>query len=308
MNIYSENYNVNFDFYISDNISDDEHYDVNFDLKFDSFYNFIESLKESKKYYHDYCNSENIKDFDNEYIDNINILKGELLKYFILITNDNDVEKYVIINDTIKDLHNYMIKKIKDYCKSNRYRGFKIPDICGQVPDIGFDYDHTFIEISESDADFIINININYLTRSQLSKLILLYTFNAKSTHFRGSFLQKMNITPFHDIKKYNENNHCNHSYILDTYGISSYIKLKYYILPIFQSSQYQYISKFYTSLTNYLDSLSYETIYTRELDEILRNLPYICLSNISSKKLLNYNNNINLIDLDNDKEYPEID
>ena len=306
MNIYSDNedYNVNFDFYISDN----KHHNVNFDLKFDSFYNFIESLKESKKYYHDYCNSENIKDFDNEYIDNINILKGELLKYFILITNDNNVEKYVIIDDNIKGLHNYMIKKIKDYCKSDEYNGFKIPLLCGELPSSGFEYDHTFIQISESDADFIINININNLTRSQLSKLILLYTFNAKSTHFRGGFLQKMNITPFHDIKKYDENHYCNHSYIFYIYGISSYIKLKYYILPICQSPQYQYISKFYTSLTNYLDSLSYKTIYTRELDEILCNLPYICLSHISSKKLLNCNNNINLIDLDNDKEYPKID
>ena len=306
MNIYSDNedYNVNFDFYISEN----KHQNVNFDLKFDSFYNFIESLKESKKYYHDYCNSENIKDFDIEYIDTINILKGELLKYFILITNsnNNNVEKYVIIDDTIKKLHNYMIIKIKDYCKSDKYNNFKIPEICGQVPDIGFDYDHTFIEISESDADFIINININYLTRSQLSKLIRLYAFNCKSIYFRGGFLQKMNITAFYDINKYNEHNHCNHSYILDTYGISSYIKLKYYILPIFQSPQYKYISKFYTSITKYLDSLSYQSIYERELDEILCNLPYICLSHISSKKLLNYNNNINLIDLD--KEYPEID
>ena len=64
--------------------------------------------------------------------------------------------------------------------------------------------------------------------------------------------------------------------------------------------------TKFYTSITKYLDSLSYQSIYERELDEILCNLPYICLSHISSKKLLNYNNNINLIDLD--KEYPEID
>jgi len=35
-------------------------YNVNFDLKSDSFYDFIESLKESKKYYHDYCNLEDI--------------------------------------------------------------------------------------------------------------------------------------------------------------------------------------------------------------------------------------------------------
>ena len=37
-----------------------EKYKVNCDLKFDSFYNFIESLKESKKYYYDYCKNENI--------------------------------------------------------------------------------------------------------------------------------------------------------------------------------------------------------------------------------------------------------
>ena len=37
-----------------------EEYKVNFDLKFDSFYNFFESLKESKQYYHDYCKNENI--------------------------------------------------------------------------------------------------------------------------------------------------------------------------------------------------------------------------------------------------------
>ena len=65
-------------------------YNINIDLKFDSFHIFIESLKESRKYYHDYCNSENIniEDFNNEYINNINKLEGELLKYYILIEND----------------------------------------------------------------------------------------------------------------------------------------------------------------------------------------------------------------------------
>ena len=33
------------------------------------------------------------KNFDNEYIKNSNKL-GELLKYYILITDDNDIEKY----------------------------------------------------------------------------------------------------------------------------------------------------------------------------------------------------------------------
>ena len=86
-------------------------------MKFDSFFEFIEQLKESKKYYSDYCKTKNINiiDFDNEYIDNLNILKSELLKYYILITNDDNVEKYIVINDIIKDLHNFMIKIIKEY-------------------------------------------------------------------------------------------------------------------------------------------------------------------------------------------------
>ena len=36
------------------------------------------------------------KNFDNEYIKYFNKL-GKLLKYYILITDDNDIEKYVII-------------------------------------------------------------------------------------------------------------------------------------------------------------------------------------------------------------------
>jgi len=155
-----------------------EKYKVNFDLKFDSFYNFIEQLKESKKYYSDYCknNNINIKDFDNEYIDNINKLEGELLKYYILITDNNNVEKYIIINDIIKELHNYMIKIIKECCIFNfgTFIGFN-----HLTMNSGGRYrEYHNLSITESDADDIINININNLTRSQLSKLILLYALN----------------------------------------------------------------------------------------------------------------------------------
>ena len=37
-------------------------------------------------------------------------MEGELLKYYILITDDNDVEKNVIINDTIKEIYNIVMK------------------------------------------------------------------------------------------------------------------------------------------------------------------------------------------------------
>ena len=52
-------------------------------------------------------------------------------------------------------------------------------------------------------------------------------------------------------------------------------------------------------SLNFYLDNLTYESIYKRELTKILINLPNICISHISSKKLLNnISNDKNLIDL----------
>ena len=203
-----------------------EKYKVNFDLKFDSFYNFIESLKESKQYYHDYCKNENINiiDFNNEYINNINKLEGELLKYYILITDNNDVEKYIIINDIIKDLHNYMIKIIKECCIFNGYRfiGFNhltinfSPPYSRHPPP-----EYRSLSITESDADDIMNINMNYLTRSQLSKLILLYALNDnRHTRYRQGFLEKMNI-----IKLNFENpSYCIYQYIIGVLTFSSFI------------------------------------------------------------------------------------
>jgi len=62
-------------------------YNINFNLKLYSFYFFILMNHFIKKYYHNHCNLKNIniKDFDNEYIKNINILEGELLKYYFKI-------------------------------------------------------------------------------------------------------------------------------------------------------------------------------------------------------------------------------
>jgi len=42
-------------------------------------------------------------------------------------------------------------------------------------------------------------------------------------------------------------------------------------------------------SRDKYLDSITYESIHERELNKILVNLPNICISNIKSKKILNY-------------------
>ena len=86
-----------------------EKYNVKFELELNCFSHFFESLKKSKEYYHNYCNLQNINiiDFDNEYLDTINILKSELLKYYILVTNnlDNDIIKYIIIDNNYIDFY-----------------------------------------------------------------------------------------------------------------------------------------------------------------------------------------------------------
>jgi hypothetical protein len=296
-----------------------EKYNINFDLKFDTFYNFFESLKESTKYYYDYCKAENINivEFDNEYIDHINILKSELLKYYILITNDNNVEKYIVINDIIKDLHNFMLQQIYKanlVSSYNIFPQFEIDDetydtsqisryyICNtklkiyddynddynSESDDGFNeekYDDEAIETTMvyEDANFIRSININYLTRTQLYRLIRIYTHNAyRYAHFQKGFLLKMGI--------------CNKI-------VSSSNKyLKY--------SCYKTVLNLNNSLNNYLDSLTIKSINERELDKILITLPNICISHISSKLLNNISDKPNLIDLSEnlDDKYIAVD
>jgi len=233
---------------------DNKKYNVNFDLKLDSFFYFIEELKESKKYYHDYCNLENIntKDFDNEYIDTINILKSDLLKYYILITDNNDIEKYVIINDTIKDIYNSVMKIF-----TNMHR-----------------FNETHVHVSYK--MIISSFNINYLTRKKLDILIKFYAY----VYFK--------------FRNYNED-------LLQRIINIDQVKVRDQVEVL------NYNPDAIKNLNNYLDSLNYKTIYERELDKILNNLPNICLSHISSKKLLN-NNNINPIKLDNNKKFIEVD
>jgi hypothetical protein len=226
-------------------------YNVNFNLKLDSVYDFIQSLKESKQYYHDYCNLKNINiiDFDNEYIENINILKSDLLKYYILI-NDNDVEKYVIINDTIKEMYNVIIK---------------INNRCTDVNTC----EYTNLEIIKY------SLNINYLTKQRLSSLIKIYAFYYNKSHFYELNIDKVLLSRIgicNSITEPNENNTLN--------------------------------------LNKYLNTLKYESIYEKELDKILINLPDICISNIKSKKIIPNNNQQNLIDLNDEcqHEFVKID
>jgi hypothetical protein len=249
-----------------------EKYNINYDLKFDSFNNFLESLKDSKKYYHDYCTTKNIstRDFDTEYINTINILKSELLKSYILITNDKDAEKYVIVNETIRDLYDFMNQTIKEVSLNENFTGFRVQ--------LAYNYQDCLMSgvdvcMTNLDAEFITSININWLTRSQLSKLIFIYAFNAKRyIHFKKGFLTKMNII----------NN--------NFFGLHDYIKLEY--CPLMKN--------FNESKNNYLNTLTYESIYKREFNKILTNLPNTCVSNILSKPLKNINKE-NFIYLDNE-------
>ena len=256
-------------------------YNVIFDLKFDSFYNFFESLKESKKHYNEYCetNNINIKDFDKEYIDNINIIKSDLLKYYILINDDFncDSKRYVIVNDTIKDFYNFMIKIMKAITFEPRnlylhhYIEFSLSPYSSASSDVSINYELDRDKLNDiikgtilikSDHIFIYNLDIKYLSRNDLSRLIDIYSSNTttQARYFQNkSFLQKMKI----DIKPSKINNP-------NGKVIDGYIK----------------------SRDKYLDSLTYETIYERELNKLLVNLPNICISNIKSKKISNYSDN----------------
>jgi hypothetical protein len=147
-------------------------------LKLYSFYNFIDLLKESTKYYSDYCNLKNINiiEFDNEY--NINILKSELLKYYIFITNNNDSD------GTIKDIHEYMQAQsiLRFYTSQSEQLDCYL---CGIDTSNTSKFDNNKYELNsyhtipDLDQDFINSININYLTRNKLSKLIHIYFVTA---------------------------------------------------------------------------------------------------------------------------------
>jgi len=224
-------------------------YNITFNLKFDSFYNFFESLKESNKYYYDYCEKNNINIIF--LIMNINILKSNLLKYYILVNDDSncDSNKYVIVNDTIKDFYNFMIKIMKAITFEPRnlylhhYIEFSLSPYSSASSDVSINYELDRDKLNDiikgtilikSDHIFIYNLDIKYLSRNDLSRLIDIYSSNTttQARYFQNkSFLQKMKI----DIKPSKINN--SNSKITD-----GYIK----------------------SRNKYLDSLTYETIYER--------------------------------------------
>ena len=84
---------------------------------------------------------------------------------------------------------------------------------------------------------------------------------------------------------------------------IEEYPELKRGFLSKMNIKDYNhYSSEFEETVDNYLDSLNYESIYERELDIIIKNLPNLCLSNIYNKKI---NDIKNLID--SNDEYIEV-
>jgi hypothetical protein len=133
-------------------------YNIKYDLNYDTFSNFIQSLKESKKYYYDLCNKNNINthNFDFQYIKNIDILQGELLKYFILINNDNYQEQYIVLDDDIRDLCEYILS-VNNNCN------------------------YSFL------------INFNYLTYEIMSELLYEYAENK----YKRLDINKYNINDF---------------------------------------------------------------------------------------------------------------
>ena len=215
-----------------------EKYNINFELKFDTFHNFFDSLKDSKKYYSDCCENENINiiEFNNEYIENINILKSEILKYYILIQNNdnnNNVEKYVVINDEIKELYNSLIKFPHSFVE------------CGELVE--------FKKINNNITNEIIksSVHINYFSRKKLSVLIKIYAY--------------YNTTPVVQNFSYKLD-----SNLLNRIGIIQIIPSQHFLSEaIFDANDTNNLNK-------YLDSLNYELIYEKELNKILITLPDI--------------------------------
>ena len=178
--------------------------------------------------------------------------------------------------------------------------GFNHKTICNDRS-----YKYYSLSITESDADDIMNINMNYLTRSQLSKLILLYALNDnRHTRYRQGFLEKMNIIRLNFENYSNDSpNICIYQYIILKYNIIEYITINQNPQGTIRLNlMATAIIDFYESLNNYLDSLDYVSNNFRELQKIVITLPDICISNIQSKKLLNnISNEQNLINLNED-------
>jgi len=248
-------------------------YDINYNLNFISFSNFIQSLKESKKYYHDLCKKDNINihDFDYQYVKNINILQGELLKYFILISNDNHSEKYINITDDIRDFYNFMIEQLNiSYNSENKKYMFinidKITAINTQYNGLvsSFYTNHTLV------LEYVRKININNLTKFDMSLLLNIYLDNYENNmNFRKEdFLNKFKISgPLPDNLKPTTYNDINDYHII-CYNLRKNINefnIQYNQLKI-----------------EYLNSIDCETIYERELRKLLNNLYDICLISIN--------------------------
>jgi len=171
------------------------------------FLNLATRGEETKKYYYEHCKTINIEinDFDNEYLDTINILKGELMKYYILINNDDNcnVEQYIITDDIIEDLYNFLLEIYQDY-----------PDDCD------------LLVVSQV-------FDIDNLSRDNLGFMISIYKLYCnENPKLRRGFLSKMNIK------------NCNYD-----------------------------SDEFDESIQEYLDSLTYKSIYERELDKIIKDL-----------------------------------
>jgi len=236
-------------------------YNIEFNLNNDSFNNLIQSLNESKKYYHDYLleNNIDVKNFDDEYVKLINILQGELLKYFILINNEN-FEKYVIFQNDYVDFYKKILKLI--ILNTNINKRFPI--------DYKKHEKNQYIMKEIFDHSYFNNINYNFITRNIMNELLYnfyLYNINDK--------ISNQNL------------------YKLDNLFLKT--SLFYNKIEEINDNDKKSVTNLENNINEYLNSLSYETIYEREFKKIINSLPNLCLDNLKTIKL---DNIINLIDL----------
>jgi hypothetical protein len=311
---------------------------ITFGLLMDNFDNFINSIRNTNKYYHNICVKKKIHiiDFDNEYAKNIDKLYGEFLKYYILFNKEDSYITPNIHNKTLliwlnnpqtltgDELFNNISDKDKDFVSTikhihlSRSRFSRLLDIFAKVRykyiEIGNNIWHIIRSLRIWQSDIINNPNyIDEYLKSQshqkkaYEKLRIQIEYISHARYIIKSVKKFEKPVGYYGGEREEDAYYClecsREDYFsifkIDDCDFLDYIvdinSIKMVLKPNYENTKY-YISK-----QKHLDSLNYLTSYCNEysceFEEILTNIPNICIANLKNKK--NIYQESNLKDLD---------
>jgi len=231
------------------------------DLILNTFDEFILSIKKSVNNYQTLCKIKNYN-FDNfniEYQKNINLIKGELLKYYCFIKHDNEfTNKYIVLTNDIKffcetmfDIDKSLKFNINKLKKNNLENLINIYALyTSYIPN---DKRRLHNLITGQSQKLIINNNLHYLCNNN-------YLLLKKNKELLLNKIPKIN----------------NHDSIFNLTYIPVDINLEEYIIDIHQT-----IDNFNINKLNYFNSLDYHSKHAIELDLLLTYLPKICFDKV---------------------------